>query len=142
MFLTLFVRTTTGATVLLAFIGVPWAVNHWAPYAIIAAEVGKREAIRNGLIKPASSDRDAQLLADGEDPAEGADQAGIVLGIHNIFIAAPQIIATLVASLIFKLLQKPRGQPGDDSTGWVLRFGGLAAIGAAILTARIKEERG
>lgn len=141
-FLTPLVSTPKGATVLIAFIGIPWAVTNWAPYAIIAAEIGKRDAIRRGLIRPSTRDRDARLLAEGEDPSEGADQAGIVLGIHNVSIAAPQIIATLVSSAIFKVLQKPRGQPGDDSVGWVLRFGGCAAIVAAVLARRIHEESG
>lgn len=55
-------------------------------------------------------------------------------------MSAPQIIATLVSSAIFKLAQKPRGAPYDDSVGWVLRFGGLAALAAAFFTWRIDEE--
>ncbi|KAF2158146.1 MFS general substrate transporter [Myriangium duriaei CBS 260.36] len=141
-FLTPLVHNTIGATVLIGFIGIPWAVTNWAPYAIIAAEIGKREAIRRGTMRPSAHDEEGQLLADGEDPSDGADQAGVVLGIHNVAIAAPQVIATLVSSVIFKIFQKPRGQPGDDSVGWVLRFGGVAAIMAAILATRIKEERG
>ena len=62
------------------------------------------------------------------------------MGLHNVAIAAPQIIATLVSSAIFKAVQKPRGSAGDDSVGWVLRFGGLAALIAAYMTSRIGEE--
>ena len=47
---------------------------------------------------------------------EVVDQAGVVLGIHNVAIAAPQVVASLVSSLIFKSLQKPRGVAGDQST--------------------------
>lgn len=55
-------------------------------------------------------------------------------------IAAPQIIATLTSSAIFKAAQKERGAPGDESTGWVLRFGGVAALVAAYMTSRIEEQ--
>lgn len=65
-----------------------------------------------------------------------------MLGIHNVAIAAPQVIATLVSSAIFRALQKPRGSTGDDSVAWVLRFGGLATVVAAWLTLRIEEEKG
>jgi solute carrier family 45 protein 1/2/4 len=65
----------------------------------------------------------------------------VVLGIHNVAIAAPQVIATLVSSVIFRALQKPRGVAGDDSVAWVLRFGGLCAIIAAWLTLRVHEEK-
>jgi solute carrier family 45 protein 1/2/4 len=134
-FLTFFVRDTTTATVLVAFIGIPWALSNWAPFALIAAEISKREtARRNQMPVPANAQR-----VDGDDE-EGEDQAGVILGIHNVAIAAPQVIATLVSSAIFKLLQKPRGMPGDNSVAWVLRFGGLAALVAAYLTTRIAEE--
>jgi len=66
----------------------------------------------------------------------------VILGLHNVAIASPQIIATLASSLIFKMAQKERGVPGDDSVGWVLRFGGVAALVAAFMTKRVGEERG
>jgi solute carrier family 45 protein 1/2/4 len=65
----------------------------------------------------------------------------VVLGIHNVAIAAPQVIATLVSSVMFKLLQKPRGTAGDTSVAWVLRFGGVCALVAAWLTLRVNEEK-
>lgn len=137
--LTFIVRSTTAATILVAFIGIPWALTNWAPFALISAEISKRDAVRRRQI-PAPATVEGELLAHGKDPNEGADQAGVVLGIHNVAIAAPQVIATLVSSAIFKALQKPRGTPGDDSVAWVLRFGGCAAIIAAYLTTKISEE--
>jgi len=136
---TLLVRSTTGAIVLVGAIGIPWALTNWAPFALIAAEISKRDAIRRGL-RPAPRRRDGEILAQSEyggDPS--ADQAGVVLGIHNVAIAAPQVVATLVSSVIFKFLQKPRGAPGDNSIAWVLRFGGLCALAAAWMTRRVGE---
>lgn len=66
-------------------------------------------------------------------------QAGIVLGLHNVAISFPQIFSSLICSAIFKAAQKPRGEPWDDSVGWVLRFGGCAALVAAVLTKRLAE---
>ncbi|KAF2208769.1 hypothetical protein CERZMDRAFT_48782 [Cercospora zeae-maydis SCOH1-5] len=135
--LTLLVHNTTTATIIAGLVGIPWAMTMWAPFALIAAEVSKRDRIRRGRIAPPPT-RDGELLARGEDDA--ADQAGVVLGIHNVAVAAPQVVATLVSSAIFKALQKPRGTIGDDSVGWVLRFGGLLALVAAWLTRRVREE--
>lgn len=137
--LTFLAKNTTTATILAGLVGIPWAMTMWAPFALIAAEVSKRENIRRGLIRPPPT-RDGELLSRGEDVSEGADQAGVVLGIHNVAVAAPQVVATLVSSAIFKALQKPRGSVGDDSVGWVLRFGGLLALVAAWLTRRVREE--
>ncbi|OCK78025.1 hypothetical protein K432DRAFT_418248 [Lepidopterella palustris CBS 459.81] len=142
MWLTFFVRSTLGATILVSLIGIPWALTNWAPFALISSEISKRDAIRRGLLRPAT--REAALIAAGEDEAgaEGADQAGVVLGIHNVAIAAPQVIATLVSSVIFRALQKPRGSAGDESVAWVLRFGGCCAVVAAWLATRVGEENG
>jgi solute carrier family 45 protein 1/2/4 len=140
-FATFFVHTIASATVLVALMGIPWAMTNWAPFALIAAEISKRDAIRHGYIRPPPT-RDGELLAHGEDPSNGADQAGVVLGIHNVAIAAPQVIATLVSSFIFRWLQKPRGSTGDESVAWVLRFGGCAALVACWLTRRVGEGEG
>ncbi|KAK8247671.1 hypothetical protein HDK77DRAFT_481158 [Phyllosticta capitalensis] len=151
MWSTFLVRSTAGATLVIALVGVPWAVANWAPFSLISSEISKRDAIRRGLIRPddagddassRASSRDANLLASGEDAHDSADQAGVVLGIHNVAIAAPQVVATLVSSTLFRFLQKPRGAPGDDSVAWVLRFGGLCALVAAWLTLRVGEEGG
>ncbi|KAL9000004.1 MAG: hypothetical protein Q9169_001249 [Polycauliona sp. 2 TL-2023] len=123
MALTFFITTPFAATVLAGVVGVSWALSLWAPFALISAEISKR---------------DAQARETG---GVNDDQAGVVLGLHNVAISAPQILATLVSSAIFRVAQKGRGEPGDDSVGWVMRFGGVAALVAAYMTSRLREER-
>ncbi|KAF2715011.1 hypothetical protein K504DRAFT_366816 [Pleomassaria siparia CBS 279.74] len=137
MGLTFFVRSTTTATILVALIGIPWALTNWAPFALLSSEISKRDAMRRGFLRPTPNDRNPENI---EDEA-GEDQAGVILGIHNVAIAAPQVIATLVSSGMFRVLQKPRGSPGDDSIAWVLRFGGCCALVAAYMTLRVAEEK-
>ncbi|KAF2666311.1 MFS general substrate transporter [Microthyrium microscopicum] len=138
MWATLFTRSVLSATLLVGAVGICWAVTMWAPFALIASEISRRDAIRRGVLR--ARGRDAQLLAAGED--DSADQAGVVLGIHNVSISAPQVIATLVGSVLFHYLQKPRGTPGDTSVAWFFRLGGLCALGAAWLTHRVGEDKG
>jgi solute carrier family 45 protein 1/2/4 len=138
MWMTFFVRGTTLATVLVGLVGIPWSVTMWAPFALISSEISKRDAIRRGLIRPPPT-REGQLLAAGED--DSADQAGVVLGIHNVSISAPQVIATVVGSILFKFLQKPRGTPGDSSVAWFFRLAGLCAVAAAYLTTKVNDDR-
>ena len=127
MSLTFFITTPLAATVLVGFVGLSWSLTLWAPFALISAEISKR---------------DTAARRNGRRGGEVEDQAGVILGLHNVAIAAPQIIATLVCSAIFKLAQKERGVPGDDSVGWVLRLGGVAALVAAFMTSRIGEDGG
>ena len=125
MALTFLITTPLGATILVSFVGISWALTQWAPFALISAEISKR---------------DTEARRSGRGGANREDQAGVILGLHNVAIAAPQIIATLTSSAIFKAAQKERGAPGDESTGWVLRFGGVAALVAAYMTSRIEEQ--
>lgn len=58
MFSTLFVRTIVGATILIAMVGVSWAMTLWAPFAIISAEVSKRDAVRRLRQRSAANNED------------------------------------------------------------------------------------
>lgn len=126
MFSTLLVRSIGGATAIIGIVGISWALTLWAPFAIISAEVSKRDALR----------RSRRITTKESEE----DQAGVILGIHNMAIAAPQILATVGSSIIFRFLQKPRGVAGDRSISVVLACGGVSTLVAAFLTARIKDE--
>ncbi|KAL8657146.1 MAG: hypothetical protein Q9226_002205 [Calogaya cf. arnoldii] len=121
MALTFFITTPFAATILAGVVGLAWALSLWAPYALISAEISKH---------------DVQARKTG---GVNDDQAGVVLGLHNVAISAPQMVATLVSSVIFRIAQKGRGEPDDDSVGWVMRFGGIAALAAAYMTSRLRE---
>ncbi|KAL9099687.1 MAG: hypothetical protein Q9163_004847 [Psora crenata] len=131
---TFLIHNPTAATVLTAFVGIPWALSLWAPFALVSAEISKR-------------DTQARRNATGREETAGegvvhekAEQAGVILGLHNVAVSAPQMVATLVSGVIFKLAQKPRGAPYDNSTAWVLRSGGVSALAAAYFTYRVNEE--
>ena len=46
MFSTLIVRSVAAATAVIGIVGISWALTLWAPFAIISAEVSKRDALR------------------------------------------------------------------------------------------------
>ena len=164
MFSTVFISTYQAGTVVISLVGICWALTLWAPFALISAEVSRIETerrIRRHRPEVASSNRPHSAASyhsgssvENEDLENGGDskgpendenlaQAGIILGLHNVAVSAPQILSSLICSGIFKVTQKPRGEPWDDSVGWVLRFGGCAALVAAWLTSRLgKETRG
>ncbi|OIW33529.1 general alpha-glucoside permease [Coniochaeta ligniaria NRRL 30616] len=151
---TVFVRTVEVATILIGLVGITWALTLWAPWAIISAEISRRDAeIRERKQKhlfasgdlaasPGSSNgySDQSPGSDSQDLEEEADQAGVILGIHNMAIAAPQIIATVSSSIIFYFFQKPRGTPGDHSIAIVMALGGIAVLVSAYFIHLIKDE--
>lgn len=151
MVCTVFVRSVNAATALIGVAGITWAITLWAPFAIISAEISRRDALARAR-RPRRDNRDAPpplAPATGhtspmemtEAPKEEeVDQAGVIMGIHNMSVSAPQIIANIGSSLIFKIWQKPRGTPGDHSIAIVLALGGLFALVSAFFVLRIKDD--
>lgn len=155
MLCTVLVRTVAAATVLIGLVGITWALTLWAPFAIISAEISRRDALirqrknafsarytgapsssNTPVLDGYSSDQDHKL----DGPEDETDQAGVILGIHNMAIAAPQIIATLGSSIIFRLFEKPRGTPGDHSIAIVMAIGGVTVGASAWFIHMIKDE--
>lgn len=120
MFATFFVSTANQASALIAVLGVCWAIALWAPFCLIAYDTANLREIAH-----ASMHSDAP----NDTPSNYVHQPGIVLGIHNLFVAAPQVISSLMSSILFALL--------NGSVAWVFRFGGVFAVVAAILSYRL-----
>ncbi|KAK0389410.1 hypothetical protein NLU13_2985 [Sarocladium strictum] len=147
MFCTVIIRSVEAATALIGLVGVTWAMTLWAPYAIISAEISRRDAVsrarklRNTQIDPSTSrDGPVESPGSGTDTSDvEEDQAGVILGIHNMAIAAPQMIATLGSSIIFKIWQKPRGTPGDHSMSIVFALGGIFVLIASFFLVGMKD---
>jgi solute carrier family 45 protein 1/2/4 len=61
--------------------------------------------------------------------------AGVLLGIHNMYVVLPQFLVTFFSSIIFKLLENNEGT--TDAIGVVLRFGALMAGVAGFISLKI-----
>lgn len=158
MLCTVLVRTVAAATVLIGLVGITWALTLWAPFAIISAEISRRDALVRQKKRASSattatgpSSSSAATVTPGFDgyvsdndhkfdEEEETDQAGVILGIHNMSIAAPQILATMGSSLIFKFFQKPRGEAGDHSYAIVMAIGGITVGASAWFIHLIRDE--
>ncbi|KAI1638865.1 major facilitator superfamily domain-containing protein [Biscogniauxia mediterranea] len=153
MFCTVFVQKVEAATVLIGLVGITWALALWAPWAIISAEISRRDVLfrarkqqmrsmRQDQSSDSSNSVDAYLARERhlQDREDEPDQAGVILGIHNMAIAAPQMIATLGSSIIFRIFQKPRGVPGDHSIAIVLACGGFFVLIATYFIYQIQDD--
>ncbi len=131
MFATIMVTSQAAATLLVASVGLSWALTHWAPFAIIGNELGNELAARQSFSTSTHGSPDDEMSNNSIEV-----QAGAVMGLHNVAISAPQILAALASSLIFALA---KSLGSEDGTGWVLRAGGCAALVAAYLTSRFED---
>lgn len=121
MFATMLISSISGTCVLVGIVGISWAVTIWAPYAIISTAV-----------------LDGADIHENDDTIE-SERLGIVIGLHNVAIATPQILAALICSFVFLVFDGSGSATAEDSVGWVLRIGGLSALIAAFLTMRLNE---
>ncbi|KAG5925579.1 hypothetical protein E4U42_004158 [Claviceps africana] len=170
MFCTVLIRSVSAATFLIGTAGITWAMTLWAPWSIISAEISRRDVVararklRNMAPPPSQAlNHDAHASSpsssfsssssssrarrqerdlEGSRDEEPQDQAGVILGIHNMAIAVPQMVATLGSSLVFKLIQKPRGTPGDHSFAVVMALGGIFVLGSCVFALRIQDGGG
>ena len=71
MFSTLIVRSIGAATALIGIVGISWALTLWAPFAIISAEVSKRDALRRS--RQSANDANDHI----DDAGDSEDQAGM-----------------------------------------------------------------
>jgi solute carrier family 45 protein 1/2/4 len=102
-------------------VGIPWACAMWAPFAIISEELALSTTDED------EDDGDVGIGdVQGKKIASGKGSVGATMGLHNIAIAAPQIVAAVACSVLFKVFEIFGVENGF---GWVLRIAGLASVG-------------
>ncbi|GAA5803649.1 hypothetical protein HPULCUR_009132 [Helicostylum pulchrum] len=131
---TWFIRSVTAATIVLAIMGIPWAIVLWIPFSLVGEYVSYEDERRNkGEV--------AEQTTSGaiEDQQDDFD-AGMILGVHNMYIVFPQFAVAIISSMIFAASAAEEKDPNDDgrsNVSTVLAFGGLMALLAAVASRRI-----
>ncbi|KAL9539383.1 hypothetical protein MBANPS3_010290 [Mucor bainieri] len=120
-----FIRSVTAATIVLAIMGIPWAIVLWIPFSLVGEYVSYEDERRK---KPAAQHQ----LEDQQDEFD----AGMILGVHNMYIVFPQFAVAIISSLIFAASgeAKDPNDEGRSNVSTVLAFGGLMALIAAIIS--------
>lgn len=136
-----FVRTVTWATVILSIMGIPWAIVLWIPFSLVGEYVSYEDEKRQTIISSTAvrAPSYAAVVVTGssneEERQESNDEfdAGMILGVHNMYIVFPQFAVAIVSSFIFAASDAIKD--GKDkilsSVTPVLVFGGLMALIAA-----------
>jgi solute carrier family 45 protein 1/2/4 len=144
MGLTFLIRSSSFAIFMFALLGITWGTALWAPFVLISEEISRIKEIKANIRKYKIESHDTNDPVINESKVEEFEgyehEAGLILGLHNFFVAAPQVISSLLSSVLFRFLSKANndGSEFDSSLGWVFRFGGLATIGALVLSIKVK----
>lgn len=149
MFVAFFATSLAFVCILVGLCGISWAVTIWAPWTIIGLHVSydldDSDASLSLMHEYGGSEEDFSELSvepkafsRQQDRCDNCERRpGIVFGLHNAFIAGPQILAAVVCSFIFWVAEGTR----QDGVGWAMVFGGLAALGAAFSATGLEEDR-
>lgn len=113
---TIVITSVPFATALIALAGLPWGITLWIPFSLIGEFLNSQNE---------------QYISISEPTPEQSDilEAGMVLGIHNIYIVVPQFISTFLSSVVFAIF----GLWDGEGFVQVLAIGGIASFGAAAL---------
>ncbi|KAI9280262.1 hypothetical protein BC943DRAFT_146807 [Umbelopsis sp. AD052] len=95
----------------------------------------------NPLLRP-SMDSDFDL--DSLDPVtqtqhqQDIASAGVLLGIHNMYIVLPQFLVTFLSSILFHFIESSSSEQDTNAIGIVLRVGAVMAGVACYFSLRIR----
>lgn len=118
------------AEIVIALLGVVWAVALWAPFVLISEDIAR---LREAADEASTSDDDENNAVPHYEY-----EPGVVLGIHNVCVAAPQVISSLASSIIFRIFESTAAvDENSRAIAWVFRFGGVAAVIAFFLNGRV-----
>lgn len=125
---TYWIQTSRAGTLLVGILGIPWALASWAPFSIIAEESarvrGKRA--RDTLIDESKilsrSSATNEIEQEDNQPLKLVNQnkryhhyeydSGVIFAVQNGFVALPQVLSSLMASILFKVLDTPTEDQG------------------------------
>ncbi|RCH84746.1 hypothetical protein CU098_006903, partial [Rhizopus stolonifer] len=128
---TMFVKSVLAATVVLAIMGVPWAIVLWVPFSLVGEYVSFEDEKRQKMITAATTTSNST----NEEERQQQDEfdAGMILGVHNMYIVFPQFAVAIISSFIFAAADaiKERNHQTMSSVTPVMLFGGLMAFIAA-----------
>ncbi|KAI8140869.1 major facilitator superfamily domain-containing protein [Fennellomyces sp. T-0311] len=137
-----FVKSVGAATVILTVMGIPWAIVLWIPFSLVGEYVSYEDEQRQLLQATPSSSSSPSSPRSMEDQHQDEFDAGMILGVHNMYIVFPQFAVAIIASFIFAA--SDAATPSDDETSGVasvLAFGGLMALVAAGFSRFIQRVR-
>ncbi|KAJ3315828.1 hypothetical protein HDV04_000035 [Boothiomyces sp. JEL0838] len=103
---------TNYSQIVVGLMGISWAISIWIPFTLLGEHLNEQDYLR-------IDDQQQQL------------SAGVIMGIHNIYVCVPQIFSTLLNMIIFSYIK-------NDPFGWCIRVGSLFSLFAGILSLKSK----
>jgi solute carrier family 45 protein 1/2/4 len=131
-----FVTNVTGATVVLAVMGIPWAIVMWIPFSLVGEYVSYEDEQRQIMNQGQGSTSDSVIENESSILEEEFD-AGMILGVHNMYVVFPQFAIAIISSFLFAAAEAVKDKHQLSTVTPVLIFGGFMALIAAAFSRNI-----
>lgn len=150
MFSTWFVDNPWASVTIVGLAGISWGATQWIPFTLLGEYIAYLQDTNSSQqddIEPLFEDDSdtlpthSSLAASFLNENSSSDSprslsAGIVLGIHNVYIVLPQFVSTLMSAAVFWMSEN---EDSASAFGSVLRIGGAFSIIAGIMALQVKE---
>jgi solute carrier family 45, member 1/2/4 len=111
--------------IVLGLVGVSWAISIWVPFALIGEHLADSPNSTTDLIG-------YEPVMDEDVGQVNNQNAGAVLGVHNVYICLPQFVSTLVSFSVLSLVE-------EDGFGWTIRVGAVFSLIGALMAINAKS---
>jgi solute carrier family 45 protein 1/2/4 len=128
---TVLVRSSLGATIIVACCGFSWATTAWIPFSLVGEEI-----LDAGLSLESGASNNGKAGAILGYRFRAALGLKLICSIHNIAICLPQFVISVISSLVFRIMHADdAAQVADhNSTSVVLFIGGVMSAIAGVVT--------
>jgi solute carrier family 45 protein 1/2/4 len=134
-----FIKSVLGATIILSVMGISWAIVLWIPFSLVGEYVSYEDERRNAITSTQQTYGSTSSSSATPTEIEAAQQdefdAGMILGVHNMYIVFPQFAVAIISAFIFAINDSIKdgdeGKDASSSVASVLAFGGIMAVIAA-----------
>jgi solute carrier family 45 protein 1/2/4 len=79
--------------------------------------------------------------AEEPQPPKSVDDAGMILGIHNIYIVIPQLLISLVGSIIFYIYEAAKSEGSGSGISAILKVAGLLSLVSSFVSLSIWKNK-
>ncbi|GAO14393.1 hypothetical protein UVI_02055180 [Ustilaginoidea virens] len=165
MFFAPFATSYCFATTLVCLCGIPWAIAMWAPTALLGIEVNKlsghgyrRLSNDPTEMEMPSLNEGAPSLLSGDGPeaspsntSPSGELSGVYFGILNIYTTIPQLLGTMIATIVFSILEPGKSREladdsvvepekdGPNAIAVCLFIGAMCAVVASFATRKLRH---
>ncbi|KAI8096153.1 major facilitator superfamily domain-containing protein [Halteromyces radiatus] len=148
------IKSVLGATIMLSVMGISWAIVLWIPFSLVGEYVSYEDERRSTVIASnqdygsiiTSASSSSQIEAGQQQQQQDEFDAGMILGVHNMYIVFPQFAVAIISAFIFAIndaVSNGNEQDQTSSVASVLVFGGFMALIAAVFSryiVRVKQD--